>query len=311
MRIRTGSRIHITLIDMNGSIGRVDGSVGLTINEPYVEIKAFKSDEVLIKGFSENLERFLSTSRKFKDFFGKGIEIHVISDYRPHVGLGSGTQIALSVGKAYSEIHGLNLSVMEIARIAGRGGTSGIGVSAFEFGGFLVDGGHSWVEKRDFMPSSISKARPAPLISRLDFPDWKIVVAIPKLVGAHGLGEVELFKKGCPVSIEEVRELCHLILMKIMPAVVEKDLDSFLEGIRRVQKIGFKRVEVERYGSLMKELLNMFPFGMSSTGPSVYTVTDTNSRELAREVEEYFNEKNIECDIFITKGRNRGAEVGV
>uniref|UniRef100_A0A7J2TKF8 Beta-ribofuranosylaminobenzene 5'-phosphate synthase n=1 Tax=Archaeoglobus fulgidus TaxID=2234 RepID=A0A7J2TKF8_ARCFL len=311
MQIRTVSRIHITLIDMNASIGRVDGGVGLTLDEPYVKIRASESDEIVLKCESENRERFLNAARKMMDFFGKGIDIEVLSDYRAHVGLGSGTQIALAVGKAYSEIYGLGLSVREIAKIVGRGGTSGIGISAFEFGGFLVDGGHSWKEKRDFLPSSASKASPAPLISRLEFPDWKVILVIPRISGAHGISEIELFRRTCPVPLEEVREICHIILMKLLPSVAEKDLDSFLSAIRRIQQIGFKKAEVERYGSTIKDFLDSFPFGMSSTGPTVYTVADTNAREKAREAERYFEEKGIECDSLITKARNRGAEVEV
>ncbi|MEM4524493.1 MAG: hypothetical protein QXF29_05285, partial [Archaeoglobaceae archaeon] len=128
MRVRTGSRIHITLIDMNASIGRVDGGVGIALDEPKIEIKAFRSDKVVVKGDSENFERFYTVANKMKNFFGKGIEIEILSDYKAHVGLGSGTQIALAVGKAYSEIYNLGLSVRKIAELLNRGGTSGIGV---------------------------------------------------------------------------------------------------------------------------------------------------------------------------------------
>lgn len=311
MRIKTGARIHVTLIDLNGSIGRVDGGVGFAINDPFIEIKAKESEEVVVIGEAKNFERFVSVSKKFKSNFGYGIEVKVLADYRAHVGLGSGTQISLAVGKAYSEIYDLKLSIRDIAKITGRGGTSGIGVSVFEGGGFIVDGGHSWKEKGDFLPSSASKAKPAPTISRLDFPDWEVILAIPDFSGAYEKVEVELFKRNCPIPIEEVRELSHLILMKLLPAVAESDLDSFNEAIRRIQSLGFKRVEVERYGSIIRDLIEMLPIGMSSTGPCVYAVTDTNAKEIAREIERYFVEKGIKVQLLITKGKNRGAEIAL
>ncbi len=309
MRIRTPSRIHVTLIDMNGAIGRVDGGVGFALNEPFVEIEAFESEEVSVSGKALNLKRFREVAQKLSLHFGKGIEIVVKSDYLSHVGLGSGTQIALAVGKAFSAFYAPKMSIREIAELVGRGGTSGIGVAAFEFGGFIVDGGHSIGEKKDFLPSSASRAKPPKVISRLEFPDWDVVIAIPRLSGAHGIAEVDLFRKSCPVPLEDVRELCHLILMKMLPAVAEKDLDSFLSALRRVQHLGFKKVEVERYGALVRECLDNFPAGMSSTGPAIFALTDTNARALARELEGYFGEMGINCESIVTKARNRGAEI--
>lgn len=309
MRIKTPSRIHITLIDLNGSLGRIDGGVGFALSEPFVEIEAFESDGISVKGNAYNFGRFKEVAEKLSAYFGRGIDLFVKSDYPSHVGLGSGTQISLAVGKAFSELYGYGMSVREIAELVGRGGTSGIGVAVFEYGGFIVDGGHSKKEKKDFLPSSASKAKPARVISRLEFPDWNVVVVIPKLSGAYGRGEVDLFQKSCPVPLDDVRELCHLILMKMLPAVVEEDLDSFIFALRRIQHLGFKKAEVERYGSLIRECLEHFPAGMSSTGPTIFAVTDTNAKEMAREIENYFKEREIDCESLITRGRNRGAEI--
>ena len=40
LEIITPSRLHLTLIDMNASIGRVDGSIGLTLDNPVIKINA-------------------------------------------------------------------------------------------------------------------------------------------------------------------------------------------------------------------------------------------------------------------------------
>ena len=34
MIIRSPSRLHLALIDMNGAYGRIDGGIGLTIKDP-------------------------------------------------------------------------------------------------------------------------------------------------------------------------------------------------------------------------------------------------------------------------------------
>ena len=312
VRLRTPSRIHITLIDLNGAIGRVDGGVGLALEEPHIEIRVREHDSLVIKGVTVNGERFRISAEKMVSYCRKGAEIEVISDYESHVGLGSGTQISLAVGKAFSEIYGLNLTTRQIAEIMGRGGTSGIGVAVFDHGGLIVDGGHSIKEKKDFLPSSASKAKPAPLIARLDFPDWDIVLAIPELKGFFGDEEVNLFQKSCPVPLDDVREICHLILMKMLPAVVEADLDSLGVAIKRIQELGFKKAEVEQYGELIKGCFDLADcVGMSSTGPTVYAITDTGAKEIERSFIDYFKEKGYGCRSLVTKARNRGVEIEV
>ncbi len=313
MKIKTPSRIHITLVDLNGAIGRIDGGVGLALEEPNIKLIAKESENVVVSGNAINLERFKAVAGKMVELFGEGIEIKVLSDYKPHVGLGSGTQISLAVGAAYSKLYDLNLSVRKIAEIVGRGGTSGIGTAAFEFGGFIIDGGHSRKEKKTFLPSSASKAKPAPVIARHNFPeDWSVILAVPDLRGFYSAREVNLFQENCPIPLKDVRELCHLILMKMLPAVVEKDLDSFGFAVRRIQQIGFKKVEVDQYGDLISGCFEISDcVGMSSTGPTVYAITDTNARSLANQLKSYFNEKDLDCEVLITQAKNRGAEIEV
>jgi beta-ribofuranosylaminobenzene 5'-phosphate synthase len=45
MIIETPSRLHVTLIDLNGKYGRIDGGVGITIREPKLILEAEKGYE--------------------------------------------------------------------------------------------------------------------------------------------------------------------------------------------------------------------------------------------------------------------------
>ncbi len=47
--IRTPARLHFALIDLNGSLGRIDGSIGLAINDPHFEIVATPADQIQIE----------------------------------------------------------------------------------------------------------------------------------------------------------------------------------------------------------------------------------------------------------------------
>ncbi|MGZ8888760.1 MAG: beta-ribofuranosylaminobenzene 5'-phosphate synthase [Halobacteriota archaeon] len=274
IQVVTPSRLHITLIDLNGALGRIDGGVGLTLDYPSIRINAKKDAQLSVSGTTEFAERIKSAaSAVLTQYNINGVAIDVVQEYPNHVGLGSGTQVALAVGTAISELYDLNLNPTTIAKLTGRGGTSGIGVAAYEFGGFLVDGGHKG--KTEFLPSSASgKFGPGPIIARHDFPDWAIVLAIPNLRGASDKREIDVFQKQCPLPLNEVQELCHVILMEMLPAVVEHDIESFGRSINRVQTIGFKRRELElqpfcaHLVQFMREN-GAIGAGMSSFGPVV------------------------------------------
>ena len=51
--VTTPSRIHIALIDLNGGLGRIDGSIGLSIAEPGFRITAECANETLVYGSDE------------------------------------------------------------------------------------------------------------------------------------------------------------------------------------------------------------------------------------------------------------------
>ena len=92
-----------------------------------------------------------------------GIKLTFVSEIPMHCGFGSGTQLALGIAQAANVLYELGLDVQELATAVGRGGTSGIGVAAFDAGGFIVDGGHRFPEqKASFLPSSAVGDIPPP-----------------------------------------------------------------------------------------------------------------------------------------------------
>ena len=46
------------------------------------------------------------------------------------------------------------------------------------------------------------------------------------------------------MPVEEVRALCHEILMRMLPGIVERDLDLFGSSVNAIQGLGFKKVEL-------------------------------------------------------------------
>ncbi|NIO21659.1 MAG: hypothetical protein GTN76_13230, partial [Candidatus Aenigmarchaeota archaeon] len=210
VRVRTPCRLHWTLIDLHGGLGRVDGGIGVALEDPHVTLQVQPSKgQFTVRGEAMDLvrslvDRFLKSVKGTKDLDTRKLEkisfqIDVLKMIPSHVGMGSMTQLSLATGVALNQLLNLNYSIREIAKVMRRGGTSGIGIAAFEHGGFILDAGHSFgpgKQKSSFLPSRIARAPPAPIIIRHEVPkDWIFVIAIPAIEkGAHGAREVDIFK---------------------------------------------------------------------------------------------------------------------
>ncbi len=314
IKVTTPSRLHFSLIDLNGEIGRIDGGFGVALQSPNFKILVERAKQTKISGTtdtktSEEILKILSTIKKKYDIKNE-YKISPKSEIPRHSGFGSTTQLNLAIASAILKLEEIFISPSEIAMTVKRGGTSGIGVKAFESGGFIVDAGHKFgknKEKATFLPSSVSDAKPAKILFRQDFPDdWIFVCAVQKIRKIYAESEVEIFKKYCPVNRRDVERLSHLLLMKILPAVIERDIENFGDGLKEVQNLGFKKIEVEISGlkNFIDELSKIsYGAGLSSFGPCVYALT--KGKKHAEEVMKYLNEKEIKN--FICMPDNKGA----
>jgi beta-ribofuranosylaminobenzene 5'-phosphate synthase len=321
--VEAPSRLHLSLIDLNGSIGRVDGGIGITLAHPGTLLEVCWGDTLLIRGGDLlSQERVRTVAKTLLPRLGRNGAIITLHRTIPaHNGLGSGTSLSLATAAALYRLADRTEEVDTLAMLTGRGGTSGIGTSAFETGGFLIDGGHRFGKgemKSTFLPSAASAGiPPAPRIVRHPFPeDWKILLVLPKTIpGASGGEERDIFRTACPVPLEEVQEICHQILLRMLPGLVEHDLDGFGSAVNRIQELGFKKVEIARQAPLVPRLLSALrdagaaAAGMSSFGPAVYAITDTDTESLQSAAREILSPAGGE--ILLTSGRNRGATVRV
>jgi len=323
--VTTPCRIHLSLIDENGYTGRVDGGIGLMLDKPNVVFEASNSaEEFKIEAhryYRESIEVINEKASKvFKtlDISNKNFHFYLRQYYPSHVGLGSKTQLSLAIASAIAKLKDLDISHKTLTNIVGRGGTSGIGWRGFKTGGFILDGGHDFgigKEKETFLPSSASSsADPALTIFRYNIPEnWRFVLVIPNVrKGAYGDEEVSIFQKHTPIEREEVNEVSHQILMKIIPGILKKDLSIFGEGLRRIQSIGFKKIEISLQDKIVKDLLNFMgefgvkAYGMSSFGPSVVGITESDAE--ARKLCDALKAKlNYLGHFYICEPNNEGA----
>lgn len=318
----TPSRIHLALIDLNGSLGRVDSGIGLSISHPGFKIVAERANETEIIGMPESVARAQKVLMLLREKCPIGhAAIDIQESIPPHVGLGCGTQLSLGLAQSMCRLYGVELSHQEMAFIVERGGTSGIGVAAFSQGGFILDGGHKYSTdtsqnndlKTSFLPSSASSGiKPPPVLARYDFPNWDVLIAIPDCKHISGAEEVNLFQTLCPLDLSDVQALSHIILIKLLPAIVQQNLLGFGEAIDQIQNIGWKKVEIEKQDGIVRQTMHFlkdngaYGVGLSSWGPAIFCFGE-NLKALETQARSFFSEINVNGTCILTRANNVGA----
>ena len=310
--VKTPARLHLGLIDLNGDLGRLFGGLGVGINRPNVVLEAEKSEKMTVTG--EKTEQVKTLAKRFLETYNikSSACINVKQVIPEHSGLGSGTQLALALATALAKLFDVKASVRELAEVMGRGRRTSVGTTIFEQGGFVVDGGKSTGEKR--FPATIF---------RQPFPhNWRFVVAVPDVnKGLAKSEETRAFAALSPMKAEEAAKMCRLTMMKLLPALVEHDIESFGEALTQIQiVIGdyFAEVQGGTYASqaatdgiaLMKKL-GAYGAGQSSWGPAFYGVTQ---KEKAKEIElkiKAFLRKSVGGQVFVATANNKGAYIKV
>ena len=203
---------------------------------------------------------------------GGGMRLSLESAIPDHLGLGSGTQMALAVGRAVAAMHGRDMSTREAASLLQRGARSGIGIGAFDQGGFLVDSG---VGEDGAVP---------PVTARLAYPDaWRVLLIMDaRGQGLHGVREVDAFRRLPPFPREVAAHLCHLTLMQILPGLQEQRLQPVADGIGELQRLvgdHFSPAQGGRFTSpavadalTWIEALGYRGIGQSSWGPTGFAL---------------------------------------
>lgn len=314
-------RINLGIIDLSDNPYRIDGTHGLYTNLKIATVKLKRWSELSIniesefeKPLFQVVERclkYLEKSNKFEDVF---VEIHSL--FKRHIGLGSGTQISMSIVEAFNLEFSIELTLNEKALLAGSGGTSGVGVYCFENGGYVLDSGRLFPqEKCSIGPSeAFCFEKLPPLISRLELPNWNICFLIPKTKSfIEGEKEQDLFNAFTPINQNETGEICKWILKGIMPAILEKNFKSFCYSIEQIMKIGFRAKEIHYYGDFLSDRINALKqtglngVGMTSFGPTLFGFFDDYSTQTF--ILNYLNTLFPTDTVIFTTTRNVGANI--
>ncbi len=312
--VKTPARLHLGLIDLNGDLGRIYGGLGVAIDHPNVILETQKSKPLTVCG--EETELTLNLARRFLDAYKikDNVTIDVKALIPEHIGLGSGTQLALAVATSISRLYYVKGSPNEWAAVLGRTEQSGVGTGVFAQGGLVVDSG-----KNTQNPNH----KIIPIICRQRFPDeWRFVVAIPNTKkGLAKESETAAFKKLPPMPTQEVGKICRLTMMKLLPAITEKDIENFGAALTQIQNIvgdNFAQAQGGRFSSspaaqtigIMLEN-GAYGAGQSSWGPAVYSVVKSCEAHKVQTKTQAFLEGNVGGKVFVAKANNRGATIRV
>ncbi len=302
--------MHAGNFDLTGDLGRLYGTVGFAVDLP-LEVEVSKAKGVL----AEDKSAYKFTKR-FVDKFGlEGAEVKIKREIPRFVGVGFHTTLALSIGAALSKLYDLNLSVEDVSLLMGRGTITAMGVYAFKNGGFIVEGGFKVDNRTKMVP---------PLIFHGAVPkNWFFVIAIPnesrQKIAEMRENEDEILGNLKVMPKELSDELSRLVLVKLMPAFIEKDLKSFGEALTSFnQKLGkfWRDYQEGTYCNQVVEegIRIMLRHGslacQTSWGPTFYSIVEgkRSAEKLANELTQFLD-KSGGGEIYVTHASNHGAIV--
>ena len=320
------ARLHLGFLDPSATLGRRFASLGLVIDgmSTRLAVAAARCNEVVVAPAGSAGEGSAGAAQDSTERLGRHLLLlqRATGQLQPlrvtlhgappaHAGFGSGTQLALALGRAFANFHGLELNSRRIAGLLGRGERSGIGIAGFDRGGLLLDGGPA------------ADGAVAPLLARAAFPrDWRVLLVLdPALDGLHGSAERSAIKQLAPFPRELAAELCHQVLMRVMPSAVEGVFAPFAEGVSTVQQLIGQHFAPAQGGSMYSSpavatLLEWVRarycagIGQSSWGPTGFAILP--SAEAAEAVMTAARAAGVvapQLRLLVVRGRNQGAMV--
>jgi beta-ribofuranosylaminobenzene 5'-phosphate synthase len=307
VRVEAPARLHLGMLAVAGDGARRFGGLGVSVSRPAVVLEAQPADELSAEG--ADAERALTFARRCRDALGLtgGAHLRVVEAIPQHVGLGSGTKLALAVAQALAALEGREVDAPGLAQAAGRAARSAVGMWTFALGGLVVEGGHR-----------LGVERPAPLLAHHPVPEeWRAVLVVPAAApGLSGIAEQEAFLRLVPAP-ERSAVIAQLVLTSLLPALVERELEEFGAALTRVQQLvgdSFAAVQGGRFhpcaGALVEALLRFGAAGagQSSWGPAVYGIvgSEAAARDLADRIQGVLDG---EGSVEVVKFDNRAARV--
>ena len=330
VRVSAGARLHFGFCNLSLSHERLYGALGLALAEPRVVVEAVPADAVSVameSGASPEVDAVRADVREYAtvaadllDVAGASVTVHAALPR--HAGLGSGTQLAAATLTAVARAHDREPRVRERAPGLGRGGRSGVGVAAFESGGFVLDAGHPTARFTTDRPPDGEWTVP-PVAARHRVPaDWRFLLVRPAAEpGRSGDAEDAAMRAAVERADSEIADrIAGIVTRRVLPAAATGRAEAFGAAVAAVGRLngawyadeqgGVYRPPAGRIIDVLSDVPAVRGVGQSSWGPAVYGVTDVSmASEAASAAERALSELEIDGRIHIAAPRNRGVDV--
>lgn len=319
IRVAAGARIHFGFVNLSLAHERLYGGLGVALDAPETRVVAEPAERVICadahaREYAERASTILGVS---------GARVEVESALPRHAGLGSGTQLALAVFAAVARANGKESDGRAAAPELGRGGRSGVGVAAFEDGGFLADAGHPTARFTTARPDDGEWTVP-PVAVRHDVPaDWRFLLVEPDIdPGRDGDEEDDSMRAVVERADPAVSDrIAGVVSRRLLPAVAAGNAERFGEAVEEIGRLngswyadeqsGVYRPPVGELVATLSEHPAVYGAGQSSWGPTVYGVTDAaRASEAHAAGRAALDAAGVDGEVRTVAGRNVGARVG-
>ncbi|GAB3688398.1 beta-ribofuranosylaminobenzene 5'-phosphate synthase [Salinarchaeum chitinilyticum] len=317
--VSAGARLHVGFCNLSLAHERLYGGIGVALGEPRVTVTAEPADGIHAEAADAGEHDALAAeyaSLAADHLAVPGAAVTVEDRLPRHVGLGSGTQLALTVYAAIARAYDEPVDVVAAAPALGRGGRSGIGVAAFQRGGFVVDGGHPTARFTTERPARGEWTVP-PVVARHELPDdWRFVLAMPDVEsderaaggerqrtateqrdtdserGRHGDDEDAAMRAVVETANPAVAdEVSATVVRQLLPAAASGDRAAFGSAVAEIERLnGSWYADAQGgvfrppAGAIVESLTTADAIdaaGQSSWGPTVYGLTSERQADAA------------------------------
>lgn len=344
-RVSANARLHFGFTNLSLSHERLYGAFGVALAEPRVVVEAEPAPSLAVtvapdSSASANgtavadgtngtaTERDLradvrSYAERSCALLGvDGADVVVRRSLPRHAGLGSGTQLAATTLASIAYAHGRAPKVRERAPELGRGGRSGIGVAAFESGGFVLDAGHPTARFTTDRPADGDWTVPA-VAARHPIPDdWRFLLVRPNAKPGRSAGVEESAMRAAVERADPgiADRIAGIVTRRVLPAIAAGRAEAFGSAAAEVGRLngtwyadeqgGVYRPPIGDVVASLESSPAVFGAGQSSWGPTVYGVTDAARAKAARTAgAAALDAADVDGEVSVVRGTNEGARI--
>jgi len=309
-RVEAGARLHAGFHTIKDRVHGVDyAGAGFYVSQPRTVVEAWAPCE---SPRVSGPQHAVAPALQALELVGaRDVCVRILSHAPRHVGLGSTTQLMMSV--AVAALHAMGrppagpeetawLGVETLGRARG----STVGAYLFAYGGFVLDPG---------VPPPEGPGQPV----RLEVPgEWRFVIVEPRVPGRVREGAAE---DAMLELVEPSRPAWSLMeggLRLLLLGLMRRELETVLDGLRQVQAgtgMAFSRLQGGVYrGDLARIVDEAWRDGIvlaqSSWGPTLYTLTREGWAESdVKTLRMILRELGVPGRVFTVEPRNVGYRV--